>query len=165
MIHVWSVFCSRPIVDAESNQLSLIETIEAVTVFLPPGRNVDAMDNPSSAVEFRSHLVSLWERSDWAAPEIGQMRIRLFDPSGAETAPTQDPIAVDLSAKNRMRTIIGIAALPLRGVGRYEFRIEASEEDGRWTVAARIPFELKSQVVDSPAEETVSQSPKKKKKR
>lgn len=142
MDHVWTVFCSRSLVDADTKQLSLIDTIEKVTVTALPGKQIPA----NSAVELSCSLVSLWTRSDFDVPESGLCRVRLFGPDGQEIEPAEPMLYdADLTDKRRLRTQVRLQGLPLGIPGRYVFQTETFVEPG-WVEVARTPYELEIQL-------------------
>jgi hypothetical protein len=130
------------LIDTASNQLSLIDTIENISVTVPPGG-----DLPEKAtVELSCFLVSLWVRSVPDQPESAQFRVRLFDPYGQEIASNDLKLCdLDLTEKQRLRAQIRLQSLPLGAPGRYEFRVELLDQ-GLWQRMAQIPYELEIRV-------------------
>ncbi len=132
--HVWSILCTKASIDNQSNNVSLFEVIEQLTIrgapqsqeFLLPGT---------------FELVSLWVRTDPAVPESAAMRIQLQRPDGSlKGGGTMD---VNLTSALRNRTLAKMNGLPLLGAGRYCFIVESKlASEAVWTLCARIPVEV-----------------------
>lgn len=130
--HVWTVLCSKSIIDKDSNSISLLEVIEQIT-----GRGVKG----EAVVPIPMELVSLWARTDPEKPARGRARVCLIEPDGSERDPFE--IDIDLMTYQRSRTRFQMSGLPIRLAGRYYFRIEihTQGEEG-WGEVSRIPLEV-----------------------
>ncbi len=138
--HVWSVLCTRSVVDRDSNMISLLDGIEEVTATVPP-----AFENNPVAIPFVYEIVSLWSRSDPALPVRARGRIRLLDQAGAQIGVSHD-FDIDLTRHERLRTQAKSAGLPAHGSGRYWFVVELQlEERPEWQQVARLPLTLRIQ--------------------
>lgn len=136
--HVWSVLCSKSITDAATNQISLIETIEKITAHMPippEGEGVTA--------SLPMHLVSLWIRSELDTPEEGISRIMIEGPGGYLSAAQE--VAINLKDNFRVRNLIQMDGIPIRGPGVYNFLIQLRDEadlEAGWVTCAKIPLEV-----------------------
>jgi hypothetical protein len=142
--HAWTVFCSRAITDSDTNQVSLIDTIEGITVGAPPDFQERLSRGQGIAVPFSCVLVTLWTRSDRSVPEQSKCQATLLDPLG-KTGLEPTIFEIDLTEKERMRTHLKMAVLPVHVEGRYTFQMDIEKDNG-WRTVARVPFELKIQV-------------------
>jgi hypothetical protein len=140
--HVWTVVCARSSIDSESNNISLFDVLEQLTLQgpLPEGRGQLAIPH---------EIVSLWTRERLDEGATGESRIKMVAPSGWTTEGRT--IQLDLTRFNRLRTRGRPAALPVEGSGLYwivtEFRPGPGTE---WQEVARAPLELRMEV--APAE-------------
>lgn len=141
--HVWSVVCSRSATDRETNNVSLFEVIEQLNVLgpLPDGANV--------ALPISYELVSLWSRADPAEPEESTARLTLIAPNDTEIHVQE--FAINLTGNVRMRTQLRSLGFPVRGAGRYTFKVEIRRLDDHWDTVARIPVQLDS-IAQAPAQ-------------
>jgi hypothetical protein len=142
--HVWSVVCNRSATDRETNNISLFEVLEQLNVLGPlpdPNANI--------AIPVQYEVVSLWIRENPAELEESKGRIILVAPNGAEVYTQEFP--VDLTENDRMRSQVRAVGLPVRGAGRYLFKVEIQREANSWETVARIPVQLES-VAQTPAE-------------
>ena len=130
--HIWSVLCSRSVIDTTSNNISLLEVVEKIT-FVGPG----GIGFAPTQLE----LVSLWSRSDFAAPERGRGRVTVMSQAGVTLHPST-VFDIDLNTYLRVRSRLQIGGLPVIADARfYEFRIEL-EREGVWGEVGSIPLEL-----------------------
>lgn len=129
--HVWSVVCQSASFDAQTNSVSLFNTLENLLVFGAPSKERPFI--------LSCEIVSLWARENADIPCSGQMQVSLKLPEN-ETPHTVS-LEIDLSKTPFHRTRITIGAIPMTTTGRFEFLVEyrISEKDA-WTTAAKLPF-------------------------
>lgn len=132
--HVWTVLCSRIIIDRDKNNVSLIDVIERLTLHVPP--NLPESVLPAAHIE----LASLWARSDGQTPTYGKCRVRFEDPTGKEheLAVEQE---IDLLSHMRLRTIARLD-IGFNQEGTYKIRVDLKKEK-RWKKVAQIPLEIR----------------------
>lgn len=148
MEHVWTVFCRRAIMDWETHQVTLVDAIDGIAVMDTQSGSADQPFEASFECEVT--LLSFWVRSDPAEPERGEARISLWGPDGKPAeAETEIRLEIDLREKPQLRTQIKMNNLPLRGPGRYTFKVEQSLDRG-WETVARIPYEVVIEASESP---------------
>lgn len=134
--HVWSVLCTRSLIDRETNNISLIDVVEQMTINAPP-----PPEGAEGLAPLQFELVSLWSRRHDDKPVQGRARIRFFRPSGPVGAVTE--ISVDLMTFRRTRARSRISGLPIREAGRHSFEVDVwDEEHKEWRGVARIPIEV-----------------------
>lgn len=140
--------------DRETHQATLVDTIDGIAVV---DTQVGSAEQPSEAsFECEVTLLSFWVRSDPAEPERGEARISLWGPDGKPVeAETEIRLEIDLREKPQLRTQIKMNSLPLRGPGRYTFKVEQGVER-EWETVARIPYEL---VIESPGNPDLEEPP------
>lgn len=140
--HVWSVLCSKGVVDEQSNQISLLDVLEHVSfeVASLPKQEGDNI----RLVHFPCQLISLWTRSDHDVPELAECRLYLLKWDGSESK--RVPMEVDLRKSPRFRSTFRMEGVPL-GTGLLWFVVECrSSADDTWIEAARVPLEVVSRV-------------------
>lgn len=132
--HVWTVVCSRAVIDRDSNNLSIHDVIEQLTI---QGEPV-----PDASAPIELEVVTLWARKDLDVPARGYGRLTFLSPSG-KTKAGPFPIDIDLSEYRRYRTRARFRSLPVGEPGCHTFRIDYKAEDGkRWRRVAAIPLEV-----------------------
>jgi len=137
--HVWSVVCQSASIDAQTNNVSLFNTLENLVV---PG--VPSKEKP---FVFSCEIVSLWAREIEDVPCSGQMRVTLDTTDLG--LPHSVSLEIDLTKTSFHRTRITIGALPMVATGRFEFRIEYKLADEEiWHPAAKLPFIVMSRNIE-----------------
>lgn len=134
--HMWTVLCSRSLVDIESQNISLLEVVDEIT--LP----ADAFANkPTMNLSLQMELVTCWRRSNLSQPGKTRAKMTLMDPKGKTIE--EQAYSVDLSEGNRRRTRIRIPGLALVGPGTYTFQVELqSIGNGPWMKVAKLPLDV-----------------------
>lgn len=143
--HVWSVLCTRSIIDKSTNNASLLEILEQVTILepIPTGQQ-----NIALALAFE--IVSLWQRSNHDEPARGEGRIRIEMASGSQTLP-QFQIDITPAGMHRRRSVYRMNGMPFDGFGVYKFVVELKDEStSQWKAVATIPLELSQGVPQPP---------------
>jgi hypothetical protein len=147
-IHVWSILCSKAVIDRETNQVSLHDVIESLKVEIATKNGaVPAEQKLALAVSFQ--FASHWTRSDVANPEKCRARVVLHSPS--EIVGGSEVFEVDLLNFLNSRAILRIPAIPISESGRYWFLVEQETEE-KWIEVSRIPLDVT--VVITPTEPT-----------
>jgi hypothetical protein len=145
--HVWSILCSQAIIDRETNNVSIWNAIEQITIAAEP--------KPRGVVPIRFDIATLCVRSDMDVPAKGNLRIILSTPSGEDVQLNEAPI--DLINYERARNITQIQGLPANESGIYIIKIELKQDD-EWEQVAKIPVSI----VFQPPEATKSEVESKK---
>lgn len=131
--HVWTVLCSRSIIDSESNNVTLQNVVEQL--------NISGEPTPEGMVPVELEVVTLSARADFALPGRGKGRVRLVPPSGDSVDVFE--FDVDLSKHKRHRHRGHIRGLSVSGPGRYVFEVELRcQGDTEWSVVAVVPLEV-----------------------
>jgi hypothetical protein len=157
--HVWSVLCLRGIVDAETQQITLFEVVEKLTITATRDavkRDIEEA-TAKGKVPLMTHpmqIVSWWVRSEHDVPEEGALRLRVLSPSGE--GPQAGPFPINLRDNHGFRFSAKNPAVPIHNIedlGKYwwyimEQRTGEGEED--WETVARLPLKVELQEVAKP---------------
>lgn len=143
--HAWTVLCDKTITDKATNNVSL-DVIEEVRFSLPKPPE----DAKGIVVPYPMEVVSLWYREHSQTPEQGRARLTLLGPDKSPLGEAQ--IVVDLTKHVRLRAVTKFPALPapasvLTGGGRFLFVLEAEQSPSQWREVARVPLEVKVEIV------------------
>jgi len=133
--HVWSVLCSRSVIDKETHQASLFDVVESLTVTL----REPLPAKTKAVIPFRMNLVSFWTRSEGGKQEKTTCRVKIIAPNGEILSDTETTI--DLSVHSRFRSTLTLEAFPLSGPGIFRFTV-LLKDGTRWREVARIPVEI-----------------------
>lgn len=129
---VWTVLCSRSVIDIETNNVSIQDVIEQL--------NIPGDPKPDGLLAIPFEIISLWARSDPKHPEQGTERITFITPSGKSTMVVES--SINLSEAERHRNRVKFPGLPIAEEGRYQFIIEFKLDDGEWTKATILPLSI-----------------------
>ncbi len=132
--HVWSVLCTKSVIDVETNNISLFEVIEELQVRVPLAGKGNAKFHGVAPVGFQ--WVSLWTRAEHGKGTQGHARDRILEPSGAIAFDGE--YEVDLHGKQRTRVRRTVNTV-FKASGRYEFCTEV-KSGKTWKEVARIPL-------------------------
>ena len=130
--HVWTVLCSRSVIDIETNNVSIQDVIEQL--------NIPGEPKPDGFLAIPFELISLWSRSDPENPEHGTERIIFITPSGKSTVVAEPKI--NLSEAERHRNRVKFPGLPIAEEGQHYFQIEYMVDKGKWKKVASLPLSI-----------------------
>ena len=130
--HIWTVICSRSIIDSETNNISLLETLEQLTIESP------IESNEAATISVGFEIVSYWVRSNAEVGAKGRGNIVLENPAGASV--NEIPFEIDLDSYPRLRTRIKFFGFPATP-GRYNFSVQVStDEQTEWASVVKVPI-------------------------
>lgn len=140
--HVWSILCSRAVIDNETNNISIQNVLERLAIAGEPKED--------AAVPISFMVASLWTRGSYQVPEHGKARVTCMSPSGETLLSAQ--LEIDLSKHTLHRTRFGFSGLPVPEGGIYVFRVAVKGDDeDSWRGVAEVPLE----VVFEPSEQPI----------
>jgi hypothetical protein len=146
--HIWSVLCAHSIIDRETNNVSLIEVVEEVTVQapIPPGP-----EGKPPLLTITPTIVTLWRREPEDQPTKGRGRMLILAPY--QNKPKQISVyEIDLSEKLRLRLYGTLPGIPFRGPGTYRFVIQLQDEgEQEWKEVTSIPLRIVMRAAETPS--------------
>ena len=131
--HIWSVLCSKSLIDNETNNLSLIEIIEELTVenFTKPG-----------VTKIDYEIVSLWHRAKAEKKGKIEYKINLVTPSGKDKGGPEVKCVFEPGIQ-RNRSKVIFEAFPLDELGLYRFQVLLKKSGSKYLKVASIPITIK----------------------
>lgn len=151
--HVWTVVCSKTLIDPSSNVASLIDITERLILgAVSEEETVEqgferAKSEGKKGIRFpvQLQLVSWWVRSDYSKPETAKIRVAIMGPEGDRLFQQDAVIEMEEGTTGR-RLTVNFNAVPITSLGRFWFLVEQPKSGKgtakRWTTAARIPVEI-----------------------
>jgi hypothetical protein len=141
---LWALLSENSIINGRTNNLSLVEVIEELTIPAQPPQGADVTGEVPST-HLNSWLSVLFARSDPQMGEEGRSQVSMVSPSGRE-AQLLD-INVDLTQYPRSRSVIRLISfpLPLSEEGEYAFKVEIISDHGTWEEAFEVPLQINIQ--------------------
>lgn len=134
--HVWTVLCKDFVVDSESRNVTIFQTLEQLTLI----RDAQVADQLPENIQMNFALISLWSRSDRDKPESTKMRYVFKGPDGKQIGSTEN--TVNLVDHVRNRVFSRLTAMAFTGFGRYTFAVQKLSASDRWMKVASIPLEV-----------------------
>jgi hypothetical protein len=133
--HVWTVVCSHSVTDRDTNNVSIFNVIEQISIIGEP--------KPQGVAPVRFEIVTLWARSDDDKPARGRSRITFMSPSQKKSMLGEER-DVDLSKYERLRARRFVQGLPVKEPGRHVIRVELQNEgENRWHKVASVPLKIR----------------------
>ena len=146
---IWALLCENIIVDRDTNNVSLINVVDELTVPAsppegPPGAVFE------SIVILNLRMAILWTRSIPSVPEVGEARVKVVAPDDSISFSPQ--LEVDLTQGPRERALGHLLNSPFPSwrEGEYLFKIEARSADFDWQEMFELPLWVKIQTDDFP---------------
>jgi hypothetical protein len=129
--HIWTVLCSRAVIDRDSNNVSLQNVLEQINLPFEP--------DPEKIFGIEFDVISLWKRADPETPVKGLSLLTIISPSGKEVDKTE--IELNLTTHQRLRTRRRFVGLPITETGQYIFKVKL-QKGGKWRNVASIPLDV-----------------------
>lgn len=142
---IWAVLCLNSVIDRQTNNLSLFNILEEISVLPVPAQGPQSKGPGDLTFAPTFELVTLWGRSDENVPERGYGRVKLSLPASSSEAPkVAVEYEVDLTKYLRLRQIGRIHGLPAAGEGvyTYTFIIEGKNEGQDWSPKFELPLRV-----------------------
>jgi hypothetical protein len=134
----FAVLCGRAIVDRETNQFSIIDIIEGITIKAPPEAIKDA--SAVFSVYTPMVLVADFSRSQANAPETVQLRVKALAPNGNEIGGSE--LVLDLQTVTRGRGFMTMTGLPVSSEGIYKFDVQVLGPQESWSTVTEVAFSV-----------------------
>jgi hypothetical protein len=134
--HIWTIICEKSIIDQETNNISLYNVLEQITITRP----ADIAEERPGIIPIKHEVVTLWMREQIDQPIRAMARMKLESQSG-QVWPANE-FEVDLSEHVRMRTILRSDQLLFDTPGIYHFQIEIQKPDEHWENVGKIPLQI-----------------------
>lgn len=123
---VWALLCRRIIIDHQTNLVSYVDALDAVTVKEFPFKAPPVL------------VGTVWQREGEKKLE---MRVQVYTPS-EENLLSFEASPLEFGPEHtRARMNAGVAGFEIAGPGRYQFGIETREK-GKWVEVHRVPFDV-----------------------
>jgi hypothetical protein len=144
--HIWTVICQSSIIDKDTNNISLINILEQLTLTPPK------IDEGKGAILGNFEIVTFWSRTNLEKPATGNARIVLYQPSGEIVEQTDSnkrgpEYTIDLTVFQRVRSRFKFNGIPFLGAGVYQFGIEYKNEgEEDWKEVAKVPIQISLEI-------------------
>ena len=135
MKHIWSILCLRSITDQGRNTISLIDSLEQLTVFIDEDQR---KDKKGIKMKIPFEIVSFITREESNKKEMVDLQIEVTGP-GRKTK--KDSRTFEFKGYKRMRVQTKFGGLELGSEGIYLFRVKL--KDGKqYKTVAELPLDV-----------------------
>lgn len=138
MKHIWSLLCQKSSIDVESNQLSLFNCLEEISISL---ESTEALKN-NLVIPIEFQLVSYWSREQ-ADEEINlEAEGELVDANGKIINSFKNSFLIKTGIL-RFRSRTNIQGLSITGPGQYYVRFYHLDNNKKREMVAELPIDVK----------------------
>lgn len=132
--HAWTVVCTGAVIDKTSNNISLHNVIEQLTIAGTP-----PPDGETGVLPLNLDVVSFWWRPG-DDPVQATGRVTIVSPSG-DTINTSE-YGINLETTARVRNITHLQGFPVRKPGYYRVQTEYRVVGEEWKAVASTPIQV-----------------------
>lgn len=147
--HIWSLLCRRSVIDSETNNLSLYDILEQLTVNVKIKKS-DKHKVTKINIPIEYEVISFWVKAPKIEEFKGGIKLEIINPDGKIEKTFEQPLEIPKD-KRRLRSRIRIKGFVADKEGNYIFRISYKEEiKDQYIKAADVPLEviLKKELVE-----------------
>jgi len=139
--HIWTLLCRRSVIDNETNNLSLYDILEQLTIKINVKKNSEEkIYNINIPIEYE--VISFWTKSPDISEFNGELKLDIVNPKGKILKFFEKPLTIPKD-KRRLRSRIRISGFIADMEGIYTFRMNYRETaEDQYTKTADIPLEV-----------------------
>ena len=130
--HIWSVLCSRTVIDVDTNNISIQDVVEQITINAEP--------KTDGFLPFPLEIITLWGRKESNEPSMGIEKVTFVTPSG--TSKVVSEAEINLSNTERFRHRVKFPGLLVSEGGRYYFKVELKNGNNEWQEVSAVPLKI-----------------------
>lgn len=140
---IWVIICSKSSIDVDTNNISLIDVLEEISVSSEIIQNtIKGKKKTGVIIPLAFELVSLWEKNT-DDPIDAEIRMDLVDPKGGIIKTDVHPLTMKTKI-NRLRHRMFNQGLPIQKPGKYVFKIQMRmNKKGTFKTAGETSLEVK----------------------
>lgn len=155
--HIWSVLTSKSVVDSSSNNLSLIDILEKVSIDITPVTEGKGFPKDGSInIPLQYQIVSFFVTTEKNKTEKGKIKIDIISPAGKNFTVLDNTFEIPKNIQ-RMRVINTIQGIGVTIPGIYTFKISLSQsEKDKYVKVAEIPLDVELHIFNKPKSSTVN---------
>lgn len=152
--HIWSVLCRRAIVDSGTNNLTISDVLEELSVDIKvEKKNIESLKLINLPLEFE--IVSFWKKEGDPTSDLkAESEVEVINPEGKSLQTFKQQVNLPPKMR-RLRTILRVMGLTLDNSGDYTLKVTIKEEhDKAYQVVSEIPLQvqLNKQISSVPAQ-------------
>jgi len=140
--HIWSIFCRESKVEADTNNISIIDAYDSIEFDLKTSEEQDS--SKPVMVPFSFEVVSLFYRDKKGEEETLDVSVSAIDPKGVKLGNFASKLEFK-AEHNRMRNRVRFNQIALTSSGTYVFQIHTHTKD-KLNLEAAIPVDVKVKI-------------------
>lgn len=150
--NIWSALCSRTAVDSQTNNISLFDILEQITVDLSregfKTGSSTKLEDARKAVPYEYSLVTFWTKTQLGASVKATIKLEIYDPLNQKLKEeTFDIVVPELN--KRVRHITRFKHLFITSSGIYNFRLSIKKDDqSDYQLVSEVPLEVSFNLLD-----------------
>ena len=139
---VWALVCSSTSTDQNTNQVSIFNVIEEVTIGISGPRPADVFKN-GVVVPLANELIALLQRADTSTKEIiNECVVDVLDPFGISIGHVELPVKIEKD-KQRSRINVKFNGFKVTSSGEYLYKISVKNTAGKLEEIISVPVHMK----------------------
>jgi len=139
MKNIWSIICSRAVVDSNTNTLSLFDCVDEAIVGFP---SVEEMTKPKKNIPASFTIASLWVNEDSSKEKKFNQLIEIYDPNNKKIGDFSNDQVFEKN-KKRLRTLLNFNGMEITDEGQYTIVVKYKEVGEKYLVVSELPLDIK----------------------
>jgi hypothetical protein len=135
--------CQKPIVDSNSNTLSLLEILEKISIKPSDEDNKNIAAGKNVVLNIKFEIVSYWKKIEAKKNAKEEVKVILYSPENKKLGDGTINFEIPTD-KKRVRTLIKFEQLPISGEGEYKIEVRLKKGD-KYILMAEVPFDVEIQ--------------------
>lgn len=138
MKNIWSVLCTRSVIDQRTNSLSLYDCVDEMTIGFT---NPEDIKTEVKNIPANFDLVSLWHDDDAKKERNFKYQVEIVDPKNKKIGELVYEAKFE-KTKKRLRTITQINGLSITVEGEYVFKTKYKSGE-KFVLVSEIPVDVR----------------------
>jgi len=140
MKNIWSALFNRAIIDKRTGSLSLIDSIEEITVNFS---NPEELSRDKKNIPIRFTIIGLWSDENISKKREFEYLVEILDPNGVKISEFKNNPVFE-EGKKRLRTIVDVNGMGLTSEGDYQVVVKyKNNSENDYQVVSQIPLSVK----------------------
>jgi hypothetical protein len=129
MRHIWSILCRRSVIDADTNSLSLIDSIEGIDIGLSKegAKKYEKKNETNFVAPISFEIVSFWTDDDSSTERKENLNLEWHGPNDKKLHEFSYNFIMPKKS-SRIRTRIKTNGMPISMPGKYMLKIKLKDQ-------------------------------------
>ncbi len=140
MKNIWSALFNRAIIDKRTGSLSLIDSIEEITVNFS---NPEELSRDKKNIPIRFTIIGLWSDENISEKREFEYLVEILDPNGVKISEFKNNPVFE-EGKKRLRTIVDVNGMGVTTEGDYQVIVKYKNNlENDYQIVSQIPLSVK----------------------